>query len=385
MGMRLLVADGLVQVEAPVFPHINELLHYERGERLARMPRISGTLLSAGCSGTWYFEWVQERYGYVSKHIGLEIYSPKPEDLPPNVEWIANTVGDMGDVPDRSVELVFSGQNIEHLWPEDAVGFFAESARVTKPGGFLVIDSPNRSATADLNWSHPEHTVETTPIEAVRLVTLAGFDVSAVHGMWLARDPATRRPLPLDPQASQGEWTVQRRLDQGRIDPDNAFLWWLEARRANRVSDKTGLRAEMQRIFDLAWPERMARTQSQIGRRISTSNGFAMRAEKNERGALMFGPYMPLSRGEYLARFTILTVQEAHRGTIVRCDVVGNQGRELIVRELNAENIRVHHGKVELRFSLESLEFGIQARLFTYGSAVIECVVPVEIVKVSGH
>jgi SAM-dependent methyltransferase len=362
-----------------MFSHINDLLHHERGERLARMPRISGTLLSAGCSGTWYFEWVQERYGTVNKHIGLELYSPKPDDLPRNVEWIANTVGDMNDVNDQSVDLVFSGQNLEHLWPEDVVGFFVESARVTKPGGFLVIDSPNRSATADLNWSHPEHTVEMTPLEAVRLTTLAGFDVSAVHGIWLARDPSTGRALSLEPQASDGEWTLDRRLDRGRVDPDNAFLWWIEARRSDRMPDEAQLEAEMRLIFNIAWPERVGRTHSHVGTRIRTAKGIVMRAEKTAHGALMFGPYMPLKAGRYLARFKILTVQEADRGIIARCDVVGDQGRELTVRELTAADIRFENGRIDLPFVLETLEFGIQVRLFTYGAAIIECEAPVDI------
>jgi SAM-dependent methyltransferase len=362
-----------------MFSHINDLLHHERGERLARMPRISGTLLSAGCSGTWYFEWVQERYGATNKHIGLELYSPKPEDLPQNVEWIANTVGDMNDVNDQSVDLVFSGQNLEHLWPEDVVGFFVESARVTKPGGFLVIDSPNRSATADLNWSHPEHTVEMTPLEAVRLTTLAGFDVSAVHGIWLARDPSTGRALSLELQASDGEWTLDRRLDRGRVDPDNAFLWWIEARRSDRMPDEAQLEAEMRLIFNIAWPERVGRTHSHVGTRIRTAKGIVMRAEKTAHGALMFGPYMPLKAGRYLARFKILTVQEADRGIIARCDVVGDQGRELTVRELTAADIRFENGRIDLPFVLETLEFGIQVRLFTYGAAIIECEAPVDI------
>lgn len=98
-----------------MFTDISELLHHERGERLASMPRTGGTLLSAGCAGLWYFDWVKEMYGAVDRHIGIEFYSPRPEVLPKNVEWIENTVGDMKDVADRSVDTLFSGENLEHI------------------------------------------------------------------------------------------------------------------------------------------------------------------------------------------------------------------------------------------------------------------------------
>lgn len=76
----------------------NLLLHQSRSALLRAMPS-SGvhTLISAGCSGSWYFEWIESRYGYVKKHIGIEYYSPQPSDLPQNVEWIVNTVDFIGN------------------------------------------------------------------------------------------------------------------------------------------------------------------------------------------------------------------------------------------------------------------------------------------------
>jgi len=72
----------------------------------------------------------------------------------------------MSGVRDRTCDLVFLGQNLEHLWPEEVAGFLAEAARVTKLGGHLVVDSPNRLLPKPLNWSHPEHTVELATDEA---------------------------------------------------------------------------------------------------------------------------------------------------------------------------------------------------------------------------
>jgi SAM-dependent methyltransferase len=140
----------------------NVLLHEERTELLRRMPAGAATILSAGCGGRWYFDWVEQAYGPVAKHLGIEYFSSKPDDLPPYVEWIADTAANMEAVEDSSCDLVLSGQNIEHMWPGDQVGFFLEAARVVKPGGWLVVDAPNRSITKQLVGSHPEHMVELT-------------------------------------------------------------------------------------------------------------------------------------------------------------------------------------------------------------------------------
>ena len=72
-------------------------------------------MLSAGCAGSLYFRWIESSYGPVKRHIGVEFYTPKPDDLPPGVEWVKSTVADMQGVEESSVELVYSGQNFEHL------------------------------------------------------------------------------------------------------------------------------------------------------------------------------------------------------------------------------------------------------------------------------
>ncbi len=177
---------------------VNLLLHQCRGAMLRHMPPGAETILSAGCSGSWYFKWVEQCYGRVPKHIGIELYSPRPADLPANVDWIANSVSDMSGVASGTCDLVFSGQNIEHLWQDEIWGFMIEAARVIRPGGTLVIDSPNRTLTAELNWSHPEHVIEFTPSEMANLFALGGFDVTKMVGLWLCRDRQNGKVLPFD-------------------------------------------------------------------------------------------------------------------------------------------------------------------------------------------
>jgi SAM-dependent methyltransferase len=128
----------------------NDMIHAERGRLLRQLPKGAKVFCSAGCAGAWYFDWIAENYGHVDRHIGIELYLPKPDQLPDNVVWIKNSVADMTDVGTASVDLLFSGQNLEHLYYDDIQGFFREASRVLKIGGHLCIDSPNRLVTKEL-------------------------------------------------------------------------------------------------------------------------------------------------------------------------------------------------------------------------------------------
>jgi len=158
---------------------IDAVLHTLRGVELSRMPQVEGTMLSSGCAGSLCFRWIESSYGPVKRHIGVEFYTPKPDDLPPGVEWVKSTVADMQGVEDSSVELVYSGQNFEHLFGDDAVGFLLESRRVLPPGGWLVIDSPNRAITAALTFDNPQTAADMRgrAEELKTALQQAGFDV----------------------------------------------------------------------------------------------------------------------------------------------------------------------------------------------------------------
>jgi hypothetical protein len=102
------------------FPDISHVLHDSRSAFLRAMPRVYGTIMSAGCAGTWYFNWVASRTTHAGRHIGIEFYSPKPDDLPKNVDWIVNTVGNMEGVKNEECDLVFSGPKMSSVFSSKA-------------------------------------------------------------------------------------------------------------------------------------------------------------------------------------------------------------------------------------------------------------------------
>lgn len=87
-------------------------------------------------------------------------------------------------VAGNSIDTVVSLQVIEHVW--DHPQFIAECARVLRPGGLLVLSTPNR-----LTFSpgtdrpvNPFHTHEFTAAELCRLVAGNGLSVVTVAGLF---------------------------------------------------------------------------------------------------------------------------------------------------------------------------------------------------------
>ena len=349
----------------------NQLLHLLRGYELRAMPSGAQTLLSAGCAGSWYFRWIEENYGPVTRHIGLEYYSPKPDDLPPNVEWIANTVGNMKSVKDGEVDLLFSGQNIEHLWPQDIVGFLMESHRALRTGGVLAMDSHNRSITAVQGWSHPEHIIEFTAEDIRTLLHLAGFDVTALRGVWLCRDPKTGASLPFEVITADGPWPALRRIAAARDNPADSFCWWVEAIRADRAPYKAALEQKVAEIYREAWPERTSRLKTVIGTPDTLQGHSAFSVEPKNAGVVMFGPYMPLRAGAYRVTFTLAADCKAipDKTEVAWCDVfLSKSNRAAVTQHITASQFADDAPiKVSVDFDLDALEFGVQFRMISTG------------------
>jgi len=354
----------------------NMMLHQSRGAMLREMPPGAHRLLSAGCAGNWYFDWIAQCYGHVPDHVGIEFYTPRPDTLPDNVTWIANTASNMEAVESASCDLVFSGQNMEHLWGHEVAGFLVEAARVLKPGGHLAVDSPNRVITQPLNWSHPEHTIELTVPEIRRLLELAGFDVTKEVGLWLCRDPKSGRLLPFDPNVPDPDWSTVERLIEARHHPEHAFVWWLEGQRTTRAPDRAAIDALLAEAYSHAWPERIRRSMVPAGHKVETrADGEWIVMAPGQTGVALYGPYMPLRAGRHTITFHI-DPPKAADGVFAVCDICLGPEATVMQRQEVSSATR----QVSFEIELAALEFGAQFRCFstTGGFAVKRHVTLVE-------
>jgi len=145
-------------------------LHELRTAELRRLPGESTRILHGGASASWYFRWFEGNYpGAVDRRVGVEAFMDKPDNLPDNVEWLRRTLGDIAPVPSGSVDMVFGGQVIEHLWAEDIADFLIESQRVLGPGS-VTLSTPEPASHRGDRVASPGATTE-LPVLSIEIVS----------------------------------------------------------------------------------------------------------------------------------------------------------------------------------------------------------------------
>jgi SAM-dependent methyltransferase len=87
-------------------------------------------------------------------------------------------------LPDASVDVVVNFQVIEHLW--DQPQFVSECARVLRPGGVLLVSTPNRITFSPGRDTpvNPFHTRELNASELTELLVDGGFTVASMSGVF---------------------------------------------------------------------------------------------------------------------------------------------------------------------------------------------------------
>jgi SAM-dependent methyltransferase len=101
------------------------------------------------------------------------------------VRYRYHSMVDLSDYADDSVDLVYSGQSIEHVPLDVADTVLAEVRRVLRPGGYLGIDTPNARVTRlqQPDFIDPDHEHEYTHAELSQKLVQAGFEVVEAKGL----------------------------------------------------------------------------------------------------------------------------------------------------------------------------------------------------------
>ncbi len=112
-------------------------------------------------------------------------------------------------LPDAAVDVVVNFQVIEHLW--DQSQFLRECLRVLRPGGELLISTPNRITFSPGRDTplNPFHTRELNAAELDELLVEAGFRVESMTGV---HHGATLRALDAKHGGSFIDAQIQRAL-----------------------------------------------------------------------------------------------------------------------------------------------------------------------------
>jgi SAM-dependent methyltransferase len=355
-----------------------QFFHELRTCELKKVPNEGDTVLSAGCAGSWYFDWFRQSYaGTIRRHIGIDAYSPRPPDLPPEAVWTANSVQDMNGVGNGEVDLIFAGQMIEHLWPLEFVGLLTEAHRVLRPGGRIVMDSPNRDITTALRWSHREHIIEYTTSEISEILESAGFDVISIRGLWLCRSNGRTLSLfsPEDPSRRQ------RRIADADQRPEDSFSWWVEAFRGRRLPNRAELAVRVGGICALNRPWQFREFRKQVGKVQGSDSLKRVVAGRGEPGFIHYGPYLPFPSGRHQLIFALSTPEPKLSGAIACVlDVTHDSGETLLANcEIRCCDLDRSTKNWRVELDLPTTHFGVEYRVRTTGALPVSLDLPIKV------
>jgi SAM-dependent methyltransferase len=106
---------------------------------------VEGDLIvDVGCGKGNLYPYIQGRF---NRYLGID--TVRYEELPNNVEFRHVDLNrETLPVPDGSADLVASVETIEHL--ENPRAYFRELVRIAKPGGVVIITTPNQLSLLSL-------------------------------------------------------------------------------------------------------------------------------------------------------------------------------------------------------------------------------------------
>ncbi len=227
----------------PVEPFLHELhaamLRLLEPLFLEHIP-AGGCVLDAGCGRSLFTEIRPDwPFAIVASDVDHDLLASRKAEFP-KVRWLQ---GDAQPLPFRDVafDALFAGELIEHL--PDPAPALREFRRVLKPGGALILTTPNRLRLANLadrseRPYSPDHLSELSYDEVHLLLRESGFEVRRSTGLhlelllnWMSSKPKLDRLQ----RAWNRPWAVplmRLLLHAGRLLPRYALDLVFVARRS---------------------------------------------------------------------------------------------------------------------------------------------------------
>jgi ubiquinone/menaquinone biosynthesis C-methylase UbiE len=161
--------------------HVQEALHLER-YRFACDRIGAATVLDAACGSGYGSGILAQRAGRV---VAVDV-SPEALDHAreyyklPNIEFIHADLSEPIRLPDQSCDAIVSFETIEHVSNQRQM--VAEFHRILKPGGTLIVSSPDREIiTGRAHEVNEFHVAELSKYEFVELIA-SYFRVEELYG-----------------------------------------------------------------------------------------------------------------------------------------------------------------------------------------------------------
>ncbi|HMQ32329.1 MAG TPA: DUF4214 domain-containing protein [Chloroflexaceae bacterium] len=139
------------------------------------------------------------------------------------VRYLYRSMADLDPIPDASVDMVVSGESIEHISEADAEHVCDEAWRILRPGGSFCLDTPNALLTRlqlPDQLIHPEHQKEYRPDEIREMLERRGFAIA---------DAAAICPMPECLASGVFDFAEMTRNIGLSDNPDEGYMFYFRA------------------------------------------------------------------------------------------------------------------------------------------------------------
>lgn len=141
------------------------------------------------------------------------------------VRYLYRSMTDLSGIEDGSVDMVFSGESIEHISEADGDIVCQEAWRVLRPGGFFCLDTPNGALTRIESpdaLTHPEHQKEYRVEELRDKLLRHGFQIADELGI-----------CAMPGVVATGEWSYREMAIYPGLhdDPESCYLFYIKAQK----------------------------------------------------------------------------------------------------------------------------------------------------------
>jgi SAM-dependent methyltransferase len=164
-----------------------------------------GTLIDVGCGAGNLWRFLRPRF---QRYVGIDVV--RHDGLPPETEFhLVDLDTGRAPLPDRFAEVVVALETIEHM--ENPRGFARELTRLVKPGGWVVMTTPNQlsvlsklgllvknqfPAFQERPGLYPAHITALLPVDLIRIAREGGLVEPAIRYSGSGRIPGTCRHWP---------------------------------------------------------------------------------------------------------------------------------------------------------------------------------------------
>ena len=123
------------------------------------------------------------------------------------IQYVYTSMTDLSHFSDNSVDLVNSGQSIEHVTEQEGKTVLKECLRILKPGGHLCMDTPNGKSTRlqQAEFIDPDHKIEYDHATLLSAIQDAGFtDIQSFGMNYMPNAHATGKFTTDEPSRNSG-------------------------------------------------------------------------------------------------------------------------------------------------------------------------------------